>query len=93
MEQSERLLPRSRGPILAFLLTPLVALGLAIVVTRIVGPPPKLDHVPPAGLVWGDRVFVSSRPFSAWLKLHGSSYGAWRAQHPRAALRLEHNDG
>ena len=68
MEQSERLLPRVRRPILAVLLAPLLALALATVATRIAGPPPTIVTVPPAAVVWGDRVFTSSRPFAVWLK-------------------------
>lgn len=91
MLHPEHLLVRYQRRTIAILLTPAAALALATAATTVARPASPSASAPEAGLVWGDRVFVAKRPFSTWLKLHGSTYRSWRRHHPQAALRLKRN--
>jgi hypothetical protein len=67
----------------AALIVPTIVLGIAIVETRVVTPPPS--NGPAAGIVWKNMTFANRREFARWLRSHGTSYRVWARHHPSLA--------
>jgi MYXO-CTERM domain-containing protein len=66
----------------ALVLPALLALGIALVATRIVGVAPTSSHARAHGVVWGKRTFASRAALGRWLRSNGRSYQAWARRHP-----------
>jgi hypothetical protein len=64
----------------ALILPTIVVIGIAILETRVVIPPPS--HKPTAGVVWDNKTFATRRDFARWLRSHGTSYRVWASRHP-----------
>jgi hypothetical protein len=73
----------------ALVLTPLVTVAFLHVATSMMGNPKPIHtpaaEVPPASLVWADRVFTTKAQFSIWLARRDQSYARWVKKHPSAS--------
>jgi hypothetical protein len=66
----------------ALVLPALLALGIALGATRIVGSAPTSSHARAHGVVWGKRTFASRAALGRWLRSNRRSYQAWARRHP-----------
>lgn len=69
--------------LLAALVVPaLLTLAIAVAAVRIVGGLSTSSRPHAAGIVWGERTFVSRADLGRWLESRGRSYEAWARRHP-----------
>jgi hypothetical protein len=69
--------------LLAALVVPaLLTLAIAVAAVRIVGGLSASPRSHAAGIVWGERTFVSRADLGRWLESRGRSYEAWARRHP-----------
>jgi hypothetical protein len=53
-------------------------------------PQPRAALLPPTGVVWEDRTFLSKAALRSWLRGRGVDYIQWARHHPAAVAALEH---
>jgi hypothetical protein len=69
----------------ALVLPALLTLAIAVAAVRIVGGLSASPQPHAAGIVWGERTFVSRADLGRWLESRGRSYDAWARRHPAEA--------
>jgi len=71
----------------ALILPTLIVLGIAVLETGVLYPPPS--NKPTQGIVWGGKTFVNRTDFARWLRTQGIPYRVWARRHPaRAGIQL-----
>jgi hypothetical protein len=68
-----------------------VLVGTSVLIgVQLSRPQPRAALLPPTGVVWEDRTFLSKASLRSWLRGRGVDYTAWARHHPAAVAALEH---
>jgi hypothetical protein len=81
---------RTWGYAIALVIATSVLVATSVLIGVQLSRPKPSASLPPTGIVWEDRTFLSKAALRTWLRSRGADYTQWARHHPAAVAALEH---
>jgi hypothetical protein len=86
-----RRMARTWAYAIALVVAASVLVGTSVLIgVQLSRPQPRAALLPPTGVVWEGRTFLSKAALRTWLRSRGANYTQWARHHPAAVAALEH---